>query len=297
MQMETICLMSLFLTRRGLAAAGFAALAVGKTTTAHADGSDAIAALEQKHGGRLGVFVQDTGTGRTLAYRADERFLLGSTFKGPLAAMVFARVDAGRDDLAHPVPYGPHDLLPASPITTAHVAAGMLTVGALVQAILERSDNTAANLLLRRVGGPPALTAWLRSHGDTVTNIDSYELVGGWSGTKDSTTPRAIAATAARISLGDVLRPPVRALNNRWMAANVVGGKRLRAAFPPSWTTNDRTGTSDTVCNDYAVARPPGHPPLLIAAYYEKPDLDMDDGEALHRAVGAMVVRWSAHGV
>lgn len=289
--------MGLFLTRRGFAAAGFAALAIGKTKTVYAEGTNAIAALEQKHGGRLGVFVQDTGTGRTLAHRADERFLLGSTFKGPLAAMIFARVDAGQDDLAHPVPYGPHDLLPASPITTVHVSAGMLTVGALVQAILERSDNTAANLLHRRVGGPPALTAWLRSHGDTVTNIDSYELVGGWSGTKNTTTPRTIAAMAARISLGDVLRPPTRALNNRWMAANVVGGRRVRAAFPQGWTTNDRTGTSNTVCNDYAVARPPGYPPLLIAAYYEKPDLDMDDGEALLRAVGAIVVRWAAHGV
>ncbi|MGI4745213.1 MAG: class A beta-lactamase [Janthinobacterium lividum] len=289
--------MNSLLTRRGFTAAGFAAIAVGHATSARADGGAAIAALERQHGGRLGVFVQDTGTGRTLAHRADERFLLQSTFKGPLAAMVFTRVEAGQDDLAHLVPYGTHDLLPASPITTAHVSAGALTVGTLVKAILERSDNTAANLLLRRVGGPPALTAWLRSLGDTVTNSSRYEVLGGWSGTKDTTTPRAIAATAARISLGDVLRPPMRALNNRWMAANVVGARRLRAGLPPNWTTSDRTGTSDTICNDYAVAWPPGHPPLVIAAYYEKPDLDMDDGEALFRAVGAMVVSWAAHAV
>jgi len=290
--------MNLSLTRRDLAGAGFAAIAFGgRTTTAYADGGDAIAALEQRHGGRLGVFVQDTGTGRTLTYRGDERFLLQSTFKGPLAAMVFTHVDAGRDDLAHPVPYGANDLLPASPITTAHVSAGILTVGALLQAILERSDNTAANLLLRRVGGPPALTAWLRSLGDTITEIDRYELIGGWSGTKDTTTPRAIAGIATRISLGDLLRPPTRTLNNRWMAANVAGARRLRAAFPPGWTTSDRTGTSDSICNDYAVACPPGHPPLVIAAYYEKPDLDMNDGEAVLRAVGAMAVRWAAHGV
>lgn len=280
-------------SRRGLVAAGFGAIVAGRAGPARADDGDAIAALERQHGGRLGVFVQNTGNGRTLAHRADERFLLASTFKGPLAAMVFARVDAGHDDLAHLVPYGQHDLLPASPITTAHVAEGVLTVGTLVEAILERSDNTAANLLLRRIGGPPALTGWLRSLGDTVTRVDRYELVGGWSGMKDTTTPRAIAAVAARISLGDVLRPPRRALNNRWMAANVVGGRRVRAGFPEGWTTGDRTGTTNSVCNDYAIAYPPGRSPLLIAAYYEKSDLDMDDGEALLRALGALVARWA----
>ena len=221
-------------TRRSFAAAGCAALVLSQPSCAHANGAEALVALEQQHGGRLDVFIQEIGTGRTLVYQADERFLLESTFKGPLAAMVLARVEARQHELEHTVSYGLPDLLPASPVTTAHVAAGKLTVGSLTEAILEQSDNTAANLLLHRVGGPSAVTAWLRSLGDNVTNISRYELIGGWSGIKDTTTPRAIAGTATCISLGNVLRPPMRTLNNRWMAANAVGARRLRAAFPSS---------------------------------------------------------------
>ena len=90
-----------------------------------------------------------------------------STFKGILAAMVLSRVDAGQDDLAQMVTYSAQDLLPASPVTTAHVAGGRLSVEDLCRAILEQSDNAAANLLLARVGGPESLTAYARRLGDT----------------------------------------------------------------------------------------------------------------------------------
>ena len=249
----------------------------------------AIAGIEDRHGGRLGVFARDTGTGRIVAHRADERFLLMSTFKGPLAAMVLARVDAGADALDRPVPYGSRDLVVASPVTAAHAAAGALTIAQLVAAILERSDNTAANLLLRRVGGPGALTAWLRSAGDRVTTVARYEATPGQSGPENTTTPRAIAATAARISLGDLLRPSSRALNDRWMMGNALGSQRLRGGFPPTWPAIDRTGTGDDIRNDYAVVWPPGRAPLVIAAYYEGHALVEGVGEAVLRAVGAAI--------
>ena len=65
-----------------------------------AEEASVIAEIEKDHGGRLGVFAVDTGTGRTLAHRADERFLMCSTFKGLLAALVLARVDAGLENAA-----------------------------------------------------------------------------------------------------------------------------------------------------------------------------------------------------
>jgi len=249
-----------------------------------------IAAIEAEHGGRLGVFARDTGTSRVVAYRADERFLLESTFKGPLAAMVLAHVDAGTETLDSLVSYGPHELVPASPVTAAHAGAGALPVVALVRAVLERSDNTAANLLLRRVGGPGALTKWLRASGDGVTVINRYEFIPGQTGADNTTTPRAIAQTAARISLGRLLKPSTRSLNNRWMSGNVIAMQRLRGGVPPDWSGLDRTGTSASVRNDYAIVWPPGRAPLVLAAYYEKAGLPDGDGEAVLRAVGAAVV-------
>ena len=277
------------LTRRALVAGLSAAVAAG-AAPAEAVTEDAVAAIERRRGGRLGVFVIDTGSGRTLAHRADERFPLQSTFKGILAALVLSRVDAGADGLEREVPYGARDLLPSSPVTGAHVAEGRMTVGGLCQAILERSDNAAANLLLARVGGP-ALTAYARRLGDPVTRFDSYELVRN-SLTADCTTPRAIVGLARTVVLGDALRPSSRTLLLRWMAANVPGRSRLRAAFP-SWTACDRTGTAEGVCNDYAVAWPPGRAPLVVAAYYHAPGLELEPQEAALRQVGAAVVAWA----
>lgn len=76
-----------------------------------------IAEIERRHGGRLGVFAVDTGSGRTLSHRADERFLMCSTFKGMLAAQVLARVDAGKEQLGRLVHYSGRDLIFTSPVT------------------------------------------------------------------------------------------------------------------------------------------------------------------------------------
>ena len=276
------------LTRRSLTT-GLTAL-----LTAGAAPASEIAGIERAHGGRLGVFVLNTGSGATLAYRADERFVLQSTFKGILAAMVLARVDAGDDRLRSRVQYGAHDIVVASPVTQAHLPDGEMTVGALCQAILERSDNTAANLLLARVGGPAALTAYARGLGDRVTRFDRYEPIGPKSGDMDTTTPRAIAVLARTVLLGPSLQPATRAQLEGWMALNVVGRTRLRAAFPKDWAACDRTGTADGICNDYALARPPGRGPLVMAAYYEAPDMALSAQEAVLREVGSAIVRWAA---
>ncbi len=285
--------MILSVTRRGLVA-GTSALLVTRAASSSPGRAAGITAIEARHGGRLGVFVLDTGSGRTLAHRADERFLLCSTFKGVLAALVLSRVDAGRDSLASIVPYGERDLLPPSPVTSAHVKEGALTVGALCEAILLVSDNAAANLLLARVGGPPALTAFARTLGDTVTRFDRYELAAGIrSGTLDTTTPRAIAGTARTILLGDVLAPASRGRLEDWMVACQVGRTRLRASIPPDWVTGDRTGTGDGECNDYALVRRPGAAPLVMAVYHDAPGLETEAQEAVLREVGLAIVAWA----
>ena len=257
---------------------------------------DPIATIEHAHGGRLGVFALDTATNRTLAHRADERFLMQSTFKGILATLVLSRIDAGADTPNNLVTYTQADLRPSSPITSArlaHAAEAEMSVADLCQAILERSDNAAANLLLARIGGPQALTAYIRSLGDTITRTDRYELIGGRSGDMDTTTPRAIATLARTTLLGPTLMPPSRALLRRWMQANAPGQTRLRAAFPATWTAADRTGTGDGICNDYAIAWPPNRAPLVIAAYYEAPGTDLPSQEIVLRAVGAAAVAWA----
>ena len=285
--------MTPFLTRRGLVV-GTIAMLGAQPITAQAVARDSIAAIEHRHGGRLGLFVLDTASGRTLAHRADERFIMCSTFKGMLAALVLSHVDAGRDGLDHPVPYGKVDLLPHSPVTSARVGAGRLPVETLCAAIVLNSDNGAANLLLSRVGGPAALTAYVRGLGDLTTRLDRTELVlNDRSGILDKTTPQAMVGTAQTILLDTALSPRSRALLEGWMIACRTGTERLRASFPRSWTTGDKTGTGDGECNDYAIARRPGRAPLVMAAYHDAPGMEVGRQEAVLRAIGSTMAAWA----
>ncbi len=272
------------------------ALLVGATSLAWsrpAFASSPIADIEQRHGGRLGVHVAEVGTGRVLSHRADERFTLDSTFKGPLAAFALSRVDSGNESLTAAIHFSRADLLPASPITTAHVEEGRMTIEALCAAMLHVSDNAAANLVMRREGGPQALTAFLRRIGNATTHIDHYEPVTALrSGITDTTTPRAMVQSAHAMLFGEVLTPTSRSRLERWMIENQVGQKRLRASFPAPWIVADRTGTSDGHCNDYAIARAPGRPPLVMAAYYEASGMSTADQEAVLREVGSAIVKW-----
>lgn len=255
----------------------------------------AIARIERRHGGRLGVFAVDTGSGRTMAHRADERFLMCSTFKGLLAAQVLARVDAGRERLDDAVPYGEADMIFTSPVTKANLAKGAMPVGDLLQAMLERSDNTAAVLLMRRAGGPEALTRFVRSVGDSMTRSDRYEPDSNdYDGDLDTTSPRAVIETVRKVLLGDVLSPVSRDQLEKGMIACKPGLDRIRATLPADWLAGDRPGTSvSRETNDFAIIRPPGRAPLLVAAYYDAPKLDFDRREAVLREVGKAFVRWA----
>ncbi|BBX82651.1 class A beta-lactamase [Mycolicibacterium aubagnense] len=258
-------------------------------------GASSLANVEQRHGGRLGVFALDTGSGRTLAWRADERFLMCSTFKGLLAGQILARVDAGQEQLDRLVPYTEHDLIFTSPVTQVNVTHGALPVGTLLDAILEQSDNTAAVLLMRSAGGPAGLTEFVRQLGDNVTRSDRYEPESNnTNGVLDTTSPRAIVTTAQRLLLDDVLGPSSRAILEQGMVNCKPGLNRLRAALPDGWQGADRPGTSiEKETNDYLLARPPGAAPLLIAAYYDAPGKPLAEREAVLREVGGLFVQWA----
>lgn len=228
-----------------------------------------FAALEARCGGRLGVVAVDTGTGRTLAWRGRERFLMCSTFKLLLVAQVLHRVDAGEERLDRVVPYGRSDLIPWAPVCERHLAEGGLTVEALCEAAIEQSDNTAANLLLAASGGPRALTAYARSLGDRTTRLDRTEpALNRRSGLRDTTTPEAMAATVRRVVLGTALSGASRERLGAWLLANATGGARIRAGVPAGWRVEDKTGTGERgATNDIGVLLPPGRAPIVLVVY------------------------------
>src|SRR2546423_4588488 len=121
---------------------------------------------------RIGVSAIDVSTNRRVEYRADERFIMCSTFKVLAAAAVLKRVDENREKLDHFVRYGEAQLMAYAPVTREHVKEGGMTLEALCAAAVEQSDNTAANLLLEAIGGPEKRTEFARSLGDKVSRLD-----------------------------------------------------------------------------------------------------------------------------
>ena len=254
----------------------------------------ALAALEAEIGGRVGVAALDTGAGTWLVHRADERFAMCSTFKALLAARVLGLIDQGRLSLDDRIAFSPSDLLPYAPRVRARLAEGAMNVNDLCAAAVEVSDNTAANLLLARTGGPAALTAWLGGLGDQVTRLDRTEpeLNTNLPGDpRDTATPRSFAGTLRTLLFGKVLSDGARARLTGWLVDCESGRNRLRAAAPGGWRVGDKTGTGENgAVNDVAVIWPPGRPPLLIAALLDGSKRPVEDLAAAHVRIGRIVL-------
>jgi beta-lactamase class A len=258
----------------------FLLLMLGVETRAYEPSSMAsqFAAIEQQIGGRLGVAALDTGNGRRIEYRASERFPICSTFKFLLAAAILQQGD--RESLDRRLSYGPGDLLEWAPITKKQLSEGGMPIRDLCAAAIEYSDNTAANLLLRALGGPSKLTEYLRGLGDPVTRLDRTEpsLNSAITGDlRDTTTPGAMVSNLKLLLLDRRLSRDSQDQLEAWLAANTTGAKRIRAGLPPDWRTGDKTGTGENgAASDIAIVRPPGRAPLLIAIYLVGSSSDAD---------------------
>ncbi len=252
-----------------------------------------LAEIEAREGGRLGVFVRDTGTGATIEHRADERFPMCSTFKLLTAAAALKRVDQGAERLDRKIAYGPSDLLDYAPIAKAHVTEGGMTLADLCAAAIDWSDNTAANLVLQSIGGPPGFTAFARSLGDEVTRLDRNEPTLNESlpgDPRDTTSPRAMAASMQKVLVGDALSDGSRSQLQTWLIGDKVGDKRLRAGLPSSWRIGDKTGTGDRgSTNAIAIIWPPGRAPLIATVYYTESSAPMDARNSVHKEIGALI--------
>ena len=232
--------------------------------------SELLARLEAKNSGRLGVAVLDTGSGESGGYRTDERFAMCSTFKMLLAANMLHRADTGKDSLDRTIAIPIKIVLVSSPITQEH-AGGSMTLRDLCAAIVTRSDNTAANLLLDAIGGPAAITKFARSVGDNVTRLDRTEttLNDALPGdTRDTTSPAAMVATWRKLLLGNTLSPSSGKQLTEWLIANKTGDERLRKGLKTGWVVGDKTGANgENTTNDVAIVWPTNEAPVLIAAY------------------------------
>jgi beta-lactamase class A len=281
------------ITRRAWMA-GAAGLALGSTAARAEDLAKTFARIEAERGGRLGVAVLDTGSGRRFGHRQDERFPMCSTFKLLLAAAVLARADAGKDRMDRRIIITREDLAGWSPTTEKNVGGQGMTLTALCEATMTLSDNGAANALLRQIGGPEGLTAYVRTLGDSVTRLDRWETALNEAipgDPRDTTTPAAMLADMRALLLGEALSAGSRGQLVAWMRGSKTGDKRMRALLPKGWQEGNKTGTGERrTSNVVSILWPPGgRPPVLVAAYLTEGAASDATRDAALADVGAAV--------
>lgn len=283
-------------SRRTFLLGGLAAPLILQSRHARASAQETLQAIERRLGGRLGVSVGDSPGRPLLRHRADQRFPMCSTFKVLVAAALLARVDAGTERLDRTLTYGEADLLDYAPVTRGRLdvaGGGRISLADACAGAVEWSDNTAANLLLDALGGPAALTTWLRHIGDATTRLDRNEPDLNTAipdDPRDTTTPDAMRATLERTLVGTVLSPMARARLEEWMIAGQTGFKRLRAGLPADWRVGDKTGSGAYgTYNDVAILRPPGRAPILAAIYLTGTTAPVVDVDAAYGEIGRTI--------
>lgn len=259
--------------------------------------AERAAALEQEVGGRIGVALVDAHGTLIDSYRGDERFAMCSTFKLPLAAMMLERAADGDPSLDEVIAYDESDLLDYAPTTRERSVEGGMSVRDLAEAAVIVSDNTAANLLLERTGGPEALTAFFRRHGDEFTRLDRTEPAlneNAAGDERDTTTPEAMAGLLQRLALGSALSIGARAQLRDWAVANQTGDDRIRAGIPMGWRVGDKTGTCGNASNDVGIVWPPEGEPFVLSIYIDRPTAERPQVDRAFAALAGVAADWVA---
>ena len=234
---------------------------------------------------RIEVAVQNLEGGEMWAWNGDKAFPMQSVFKAPLAAAVLSEVDLGHLSLDETITLEEADISPAhSPVADAWPRVTTYTVRDLLERAVSDSDNTAADVLMRRIGGPGAVTAWLRSRGIKDIRIDRYErelqpeIYGmpsfriAWKGwpafeaardrvpesvrraataryladPRDTMTASGALTFLRMLSLGELVSKQNTALLLRMMGDTRNGPARLTAGLPAGATLIHKSGASAT---------------------------------------------------
>lgn len=254
-----------------------------------------LAQLERSFKGRLGVAAINSADGARLDYRAEQRFPMCSTIKVMLAAAILAHSGKVEGLLRRRIAYTRSELVAYSPITEKHLRGGM-TVAELCAAGLRYSDNTAANLLMKLLGGPAAVTAYARSIGDRDFRLERWETELNTcipDDPRDTTTPGAMALSLRNLALQDALAPAQRQQLQDWMRGNTTGAARIRAGVPADWQVADKTGSGDYgTANDIGVLWPARRAPVVLAIYTSQGEKDAESRSDVIAAAARIVAAW-----
>ena len=227
-------------------------------------GLDEANAKAKSIGGTLGAVVIDLQTGSEADLNADEPFPMQSVQKLPIAVFMYRAIDDGRFKANQLITVTHADLVPyVSPVADAFATRTSYSISELLALMLEQSDNSAANVLLRLLGGADAVNARLRSldyAGILIAPADA-----GYA------KPATIAAFLSDLQAGKLMTVSSRASLLSLMSKSMTFPGRLRAGFPKGTLVEQKTGTSATTngvtdaTNDAGIVSVNGRTLIVVA--------------------------------
>ncbi len=253
--------------------------------------NDSIYSIEQRTLGRIGVSVLDS-TDQRWHYKGNERFPMMSTFKTLACAKMLQDSDRDILDISTMAPVKSDELIAWSPITK-NMVGSLITIENACEATMKTSDNTAANIVLKHIGGPQGVTAFLRLTGDKVTQLDRFEPELNQAKSddlRDTTTPNAMNKTLHHILFEDVLAQNSKKQLKEWMQGNTVSDSLLRSVLPQGWSIADRSGAGANGSRGITAAIwTDEREPLIISIYLTQTNLSMPERNQVINEIGKAI--------
>lgn len=226
-----------------------------------------IAELADGSRGRIGVYAVDLTSGEEISILGDMRFPMASTSKVAVAATFLAGVDEGKYSLTSEYPLQIPVRSKKFSSERAPVKQGNFVPGyELISLMISKSCNSCTDALLKVVGGPEAVNAWMREE----AGIEDFELSRDiatlvrddgefdpveWMDPRDSATPRAMGQLLAGIYQGQWLSAQSRMVIMAALEKTTTGRRRMNAALPLEASLAHKTGTLSRTASDIGVFR------------------------------------------
>ncbi len=249
--------------------------------------------IERQLDARVGFAAYDLETEQRWEYNADQLFAMSSTFKTLACAALLQRVDEGSEQLERRVKVSASDIVTYSPVTEAYADSREISLFELCEATMTTSDNTAANLILQAMGGPQAVTEFVRELGDSVTRLDRWETELNEaipSDERDTTTPNAMVSNLEKLVVGNALSPQSKNQLREWLVNNEVADGLFRSQMPDEWVIGDRTGAGGFGSRSItAVIWPPEREPTIVAFYITETDASFEERNTAIAELGSVI--------
>jgi len=211
-----------------------------------------LSALVASKSADVGIAALDLNTGESISIKGDTPFPMASTVKVAIAALYLSQVDHGRKTLDDKI--------------------GGKSVRSLMARMLIHSDNHAADILFKDVGGPRAVHQWLTANGvhgvrvnRTIAQLlsDKRDL---WD-SRDSSTPKAMVDLLRGIYKAELIKPASRNYLLDLMARCATGRNRMKAMLPSGTPVEHKTGTLNGLSDDVGfITMPDGHR-IIVAVF------------------------------